>query len=83
MKYQVEFEGYSPGSAIRNLIESRVEHVDRVSGGLRGDTLFLRVQTVPCAQDVRIPADFRPALRLQLTGQCLDSSEFEGPVNTT
>ena len=35
------------------------------------------------APGVRIPTDFRPALRLHLTGQCLDSSEFEGPANTT
>ncbi len=26
---------------------------------------------------------FRPALRVHLTGQCLDSSEFEGLANTT
>ncbi len=43
MKQQVEFKGFAPASAIRSLIESRIAHLDRISRGLRGDTLLLRV----------------------------------------
>ncbi len=60
MKYQVEFKGFSPGSAIRGLIESRIEHLDRVTRGLRGDTLFLRgvVEQVPAHKRYRVSITF-------------------------
>ena len=60
MKYEVEFKGHSPGSAIRSLIESRIEHLDRVSRGLRGDTLVLRgvVEQVPAHKQFRVSITF-------------------------
>ncbi|HLK69187.1 MAG TPA: hypothetical protein VKU19_37400 [Bryobacteraceae bacterium] len=42
MKHQVEFKGFATVSAIRSLLESRIAQLDRVSRGLRGDTLFVR-----------------------------------------
>jgi len=49
MKHQVEFKGLNPTDRIRDLVENRVAHLDRLSRGIRDDALFLRcaVEEIP------------------------------------
>jgi ribosome-associated translation inhibitor RaiA len=42
MKHELVFKGFEPTPAIRNLIESRISHLDRLSQSLPANPLFLR-----------------------------------------
>ncbi len=56
MKHELEFKGFEPSPAIRSLIESRIEHLERRAQSLSNEPLFLRcaVEEVPSHKLFRV-----------------------------